>query len=255
MPKREDDYFASNREPGGRALCPYCGSSDIYFNEYYRSWRCAKCEKSFPMPSYGSGTWFGSASTPPDDNPFDPEHPGYYKGEWKKSKGNIVKSFSRILSAPIEILSELVESLQMLRWLVLVAVIVGIAFGVVYLMTEHQNPTDIEKGILEQINMERNKAGLNLIAWDESLHLGAREHSEYMAEKGMLFHATGYFSECVFSSTSSVMGIDFPGYPDAKITVKSWMDSPGHRSILLGNEYTVGAVGVSKKGYATYRCR
>jgi uncharacterized protein YkwD len=132
---------------------------------------------------------------------------------------------------------------------------IGIAFGVVYFMTEHQNPTDIEKGILEQINVEREKVGLNPIVWDESMHMGARDHSELMAQEGYLFHADGNFAECVFSSTSSVMGIDFPGYPDVKVTVKSWMDSPGHRNILLGNEYVRGAVGVSKKGYATYRCR
>ena len=59
MPKREDEYWAGTKEPRGRGLCPFCGSSNIYYNEYFKSWRCARCEKSFPSPSYGQGKGFG----------------------------------------------------------------------------------------------------------------------------------------------------------------------------------------------------
>ena len=33
-----------------RKLCPFCGSDRLYFNNYYQSWRCIKCEKVFPIP-------------------------------------------------------------------------------------------------------------------------------------------------------------------------------------------------------------
>lgn len=60
MPKREDEYWAGMKEPEkGRGLCPFCGSSHIYYNRRYESWRCGKCEKSFPSPSYGPGGDFG----------------------------------------------------------------------------------------------------------------------------------------------------------------------------------------------------
>jgi ribosomal protein L37AE/L43A len=55
MPKREDEYWAGTKKPKGRGLCPSCGSSNIYYNKRYKSWRCGGCEKSFPSPSYGSG--------------------------------------------------------------------------------------------------------------------------------------------------------------------------------------------------------
>lgn len=51
MPKRE--------EPRGRGLCPFCGSSNISYNKRFESWRCNRCEKSFPTPSYGPGGDFG----------------------------------------------------------------------------------------------------------------------------------------------------------------------------------------------------
>jgi uncharacterized protein YkwD/ribosomal protein L37AE/L43A len=55
MPKREDEYWAARREPRGTPLCPRCGSTKVYYNRHYRSWRCGRCEYSFPMPSYGAG--------------------------------------------------------------------------------------------------------------------------------------------------------------------------------------------------------
>lgn len=59
MPKREDEFWAGRKESQGRALCPFCGSSNISYNKRFESWRCNKCEKSFPTPSYGPGGDFG----------------------------------------------------------------------------------------------------------------------------------------------------------------------------------------------------
>lgn len=59
MPKREDEFWAAQKEGRGRGLCPRCGSPDISYNPKFESWRCNKCEHSFPMPSYGPGGEFG----------------------------------------------------------------------------------------------------------------------------------------------------------------------------------------------------
>ncbi len=55
MPKREDEYWAAQKESRGAPLCPRCGSTKVYYNRHYRSWRCGRCEYSFPTPSYGAG--------------------------------------------------------------------------------------------------------------------------------------------------------------------------------------------------------
>jgi len=59
VPKREDEYWAAMKEPQGQGLCPRCGSSNISYNKEFQSWRCNKCEHSFPIPSYGPGGDFG----------------------------------------------------------------------------------------------------------------------------------------------------------------------------------------------------
>ncbi|MBI2830214.1 MAG: hypothetical protein HYX81_03550 [Chloroflexi bacterium] len=55
MPKREDEHYVKQKEATGKPLCPFDGSPNVYYNKHYKVWRCAKCERSFPSPSYGSG--------------------------------------------------------------------------------------------------------------------------------------------------------------------------------------------------------
>ena len=47
MPRREDEYWAGIKEPGGRGLCPFCGSSDIYL---FFGGEAGKLFLSFEMP-------------------------------------------------------------------------------------------------------------------------------------------------------------------------------------------------------------
>jgi ribosomal protein L37AE/L43A len=54
MPKREDEYRLQKKEPRGTALCPRCGSPNLSYNKMYKSWRCNRCEQSFPTPSFGA---------------------------------------------------------------------------------------------------------------------------------------------------------------------------------------------------------
>jgi len=110
MPKREDEFWAGMKEPKGRGLCPFCGSSNVYYNKRYESWRCAKCERSFPSPSYGPGgdfgkeaRWFGKTTEEVRrrefaeaarksraekqkgiESPFDPDRVGYYREEYSR---------------------------------------------------------------------------------------------------------------------------------------------------------------------------
>ena len=36
-----------------RTICPHCGSSETYYNEHYKTWRCNKCEYSFTVKGLG----------------------------------------------------------------------------------------------------------------------------------------------------------------------------------------------------------
>jgi hypothetical protein len=68
MPSREDEFYSRGNQKS-EALCPFCGSKQVYplkekrfffFTRIY-AWSCAneRCRmyrKQFPSPSWGGGT-------------------------------------------------------------------------------------------------------------------------------------------------------------------------------------------------------
>lgn len=49
MPKREDEFWAAQKEKEEKGCCPKCGSTNISYNEKFRSWRCNRCEHNFNL--------------------------------------------------------------------------------------------------------------------------------------------------------------------------------------------------------------
>lgn len=112
----------------------------------------------------------------------------------------------------------------------------------------------IEKQTFDLINAKRVGVGLQPVLWDDNLHSGARNWSNNMQAKGELYHDsvgvhTYYFAECIY-------GASYSSYRTPEQTVEAWMNSSGHRTILMGS-YRIGAIGIAKDSgfWATYRCK
>ncbi len=109
-------------------------------------------------------------------------------------------------------------------------------------------PVDWERRVVELVNEERARAGAGPLEIDVRLVAAARGHSEDMAEGRFLSH-TGSDG-----STPSRRMLD-AGYPtpggetagagqwSPEMIVAGWMNSPGHRSILLDGRYVHVGVG------------
>ena len=129
---------------------------------------------------------------------------------------------------------------------------------------------DIELKVHAGINAERARNGVDpQLSWDDQLGAVARAHSEDMTGRGYFSHDTpegmgpsdridraGY--SCWKGSHYGVaenIAIEIAsGDLDevAAEAVQSWMDSPGHRTNLLGRQYDRTGIGVSFgkwKGY------
>ncbi|TSA58198.1 hypothetical protein D4R42_00170 [bacterium] len=118
---------------------------------------------------------------------------------------------------------------------------------------EEQSLLELEKEVFRLINIQRQERGIPPVAWSETLHDGARKHSENMQKKGSLYHDThGQFAECCYGGPLQYS----PSSITATGTVNSWMSSPGHRAIVLDGQYRQGAVGIARDTgfFATYRC-
>ena len=104
---------------------------------------------------------------------------------------------------------------------------------------------DMEMRILNEINAERAKAGLNALAWDEELYAGAQIRAkEYYEYRGSLFltavtenssYTEGSFAGWAENCAGDTGGNDF---------VASWMESSGHRENILRPEMQYIAIGI-----------
>lgn len=127
--------------------------------------------------------------------------------------------------------------------------------------------SEIEQKVHIGINMERTRNGNASLRWDQQLAAVARAHSEDMVNRGYFDHDTpeglgpsdridraGY--SCWKSTHYGVaenLAIETAlGDPDrtAAEAVRGWMNSPGHRTNLLGRQYDRTGVGAS---FGTWR--
>jgi uncharacterized protein YkwD len=105
-----------------------------------------------------------------------------------------------------------------------------------------------EQEIFELLNLEREKAGLNKLAWDDQLAQAARGHSRLLAANRALSHQ--FPSEAPLTARLAVTGARFgaaaENVADASTPEEiheALMHSPGHRANIMSPAYN--AVGVS----------
>lgn len=118
---------------------------------------------------------------------------------------------------------------------------------------------EIEKGkalqILDMTNVVRERNGLSHVNWDESTAVVAYSHSREMFEEEYFSHSSptqGDLSDRLVNG-----GVDFrvageniaARYVDAISAVEGWLNSEGHRTTLLNEEFTHLGVGVYEQYY------
>jgi len=109
----------------------------------------------------------------------------------------------------------------------------------------------LENRLLEWVNKERQRSGLNSLKIDPILSVIARNHSSKMASEKTLSHTfTSYAS---LSSRVADAGLYFNALAEnvargdtfvMRIVHKALMDSPGHRRNILSNEFSSIGIGI-----------
>ncbi len=130
--------------------------------------------------------------------------------------------------------------------------------------------SEIEQQVHVGINVERARNGGSPLRWDERLAAVARAHSDDMTNRGYFSHDTpeglgpsdridraGYscWKSTHYGVAENIAIETALGDPDrtAAEAVRGWVNSPGHRTNLLGKQYDRTGVGASFgtwRGYA-----
>ena len=130
--------------------------------------------------------------------------------------------------------------------------------------------SELELKVHAGINAERAKNGGALLKWDDRLAAVARAHSDDMTNRGYFSHDTpeglgpseridrsGYScwkgSHCGVAENIAIELVSGNLDSIAAEAVQGWMNSPGHRTNLLGRQYDRTGLGASFGRWQGYR--
>lgn len=125
---------------------------------------------------------------------------------------------------------------------------------------------ELERAVHDRINVERVRAGLQVLGYDDTLAQVAAAHSTDMAVKNYFAHedengcssscrvdASGYKWRAVGENLFLLKSTHRYSIEDASaIIVAGWMGSEGHRRNVLEADFTVEGVGVVTYGDSIY---
>ncbi|MDP6943419.1 MAG: CAP domain-containing protein [Myxococcota bacterium] len=122
----------------------------------------------------------------------------------------------------------------------------------------------VEWAIVEAVNAIRSDRGLAALTYDPRLQAGAIKHSVEMYQMEYFSHTSPVAAHANFATRINLEGISDFGVagenlvmgPDARDLAKRfvdiWMDSPGHRANILGEDFRYTGVGVYGEGDRVY---
>lgn len=108
--------------------------------------------------------------------------------------------------------------------------------------------------ILELVNAERRRGGLEPVRWHPDLDLAASVHAANMADRRHLAHTLAGIEQHSLTMRAIHAGYEFTritenlasGYQRAEDVVAGWMASPGHRANILDAGVKESGVGVKR---------
>lgn len=111
---------------------------------------------------------------------------------------------------------------------------------------EEQSPQVDNSYMLEEINRVRVANGVNKLVWSQEIACAAQTQSAWMKKTGEFEHTNPSMnlSNCGFYGTAGEC-IAY-GQEDIETVLQAWLDSDGHRKILLNPMYN--CVGCSNIG-------
>lgn len=129
------------------------------------------------------------------------------------------------------------------------------------LAPQSTSTTQMEAQVRQQINVIRQKNGLNSLEANEKLAQVARKYSQKMAAQKFFSHTSPQGDTMVQRVRSAgifywmlgenlFMGTNLP--QPAGDAVQGWMESPGHRENILRREFRQTGIGVWRNGNTYY---
>jgi uncharacterized protein YkwD len=104
--------------------------------------------------------------------------------------------------------------------------------------------------MLARVNSVRHHYGLRALHPSESLEHSAHRYSEHLLHSGSFGHASRIHASRRFHTLGEILELHFGRRPAVRFTLRDWLGSSEHRSIILSSAFRQAGA-----GYATGRWR
>ena len=109
-------------------------------------------------------------------------------------------------------------------------------------------PTSMEKRLVERINDVRAAHGLRQLRIGSRLNQGARSWSRYLVRRDSFHHAS------LSPGTGEILAWGTCSWFTPAQAVRMWLDSPGHRVLLLRPSFRFVGTGWTRGAWRSYGC-
>ena len=124
-----------------------------------------------------------------------------------------------------------------------VSLLTGFLIAAVVAVPAAASPQD---DAISQLNQLRQASGLPALQASESLHRSSTKYARRMIASKYFGHASRIAASSAFDRIGETLELHSGWNPDPAQTISAWMNSPGHRAVLMSSAYRWVGMGIAR---------
>jgi uncharacterized protein YkwD len=124
-----------------------------------------------------------------------------------------------------------------------VALLTGFLIAVTVALPASASP---QSDAISQLNQIRSANGLPALRASESLYRSSTRYARKMIDRDYFGHASRIAASSAFGRVGETLEMHSGWRPNAAQTITEWMNSPGHRAVLMSRAYRWVGMGTAR---------
>jgi uncharacterized protein YkwD len=124
-----------------------------------------------------------------------------------------------------------------------VSLLTGFLIAAVVALPAAASPQD---DAISQLNQLRQASGLPALQASESLHRSSTKYARRMIETDYFGHASRIAASSAFGRIGETLALHDGWRADPAQTISAWMNSSGHRAVLMSSAYRWVGMGIAR---------
>jgi len=124
-----------------------------------------------------------------------------------------------------------------------VALLTGFLIAAVVALPAAASP---QQDAISQLNQVRHANGLSSLRASGSLFRSSTRYAQHMIDADYFGHASRIAASSAFGRIGETLELHSGWKPDPARTIDEWMNSPGHRAVLMSGAYSWVGMGIAR---------